>query len=91
MTGGQDIHTFKANFHQDRQTFSADFGEVHVVTEYVGGELYQGAYDVTPKVDPQTMATKGKVMNDDVTIKAIPFFEVSNTSGGNTVYIAKEI
>ena len=33
------------------------------------------------------MPTKGKVLIDDMNIKAIPFYNVSNTSGGNTVFI----
>jgi hypothetical protein len=55
------------------------------------GGTYEGDYTITPKIDAQTMATKGLVMREDVTVKAIPFYNVSNTSGGSTVYIAKEI
>lgn len=78
-------------FTQSDQAFSTDFGEVHIVTEYVGGELYQGEYKVTPKVEEQTMPTKGKVMSNDVTVNPVPFFNVSNTSGGSTAFIASEI
>lgn len=67
----------------------AIFSEVQTVN--VGGDPYEGDYVVTPKVDQQIMSTKGKVMVQDVTIKQIPFFKTSNTSGGSTVYIAKEI
>ena len=52
---------------------------------------YQGVYDVTPKVVEQRMETKNKVLRDDVIIKSIPFFNVSNTSGGSTVYIGNEV
>lgn len=78
-------------FEETDSSFSAEFGNVHVVTEYVGGEIYGGDYNVIPKVDSQTMPTKGKFMTDDVEILEIPYFEVGNTSGGTTVYIAKEI
>lgn len=81
---------FYAEFQED-DSFDAEFGELHVVTNYVGGELYEGDYAVTPKIDAQTMPTKDKYLIDDVTIKPIPIFEVSNNSGGNTVYIAKEM
>ena len=54
-------------------------------------EEYEGAYEVTPKVEQQTLPTKDKHMTDDVTIKSIPFFSVSNETGGNTVYIAREV
>lgn len=52
---------------------------------------YEGDYEVTPQVEGQELKTKHLYMTEDVTIHAIPFFEVSNTSGGNTVYIANEI
>ena len=50
-------------------------------------EDYEGKYEVTPASDAQVLATKDKRMRDNVMVKAIPFFEVSNTSGGNTIYI----
>ena len=87
----EDQQTFNAKFRQDCLSFNANFGEIHRSTEYVGGNPFDGDYTVTPKVDSQTMPTKGRIMLDDVTIKAIPFFNVSNNSGGSTVYIAKEI
>lgn len=58
---------------------------------YMGGEPYEGPYDVTPKVTAQTLPTANKLMRDDVSVRAIPYFDVSNPSGGNTVYIANEV
>lgn len=52
---------------------------------------YEGTYDVTPKVEEQTLPTAEKFLEKDVTIKKIPYFEVSNTSGGDTVYIGNEV
>lgn len=49
---------------------------------------YNGEYIITPKVEAQTMKTKNKTMLDDVTIKAIPYAEVTNLSNGKTVTIA---
>lgn len=81
-----------AKFTKTDQTFSASFGEVHVVTEPVDPSIqYEGDYTVTPKVGEQTLPTAEKYMEKDVTILAIPFYETSNTSNGKTVYIAKEI
>ena len=57
----------------------------------VEAERYNGEYDVTPQVDKQMLKTKHKYMTDDVRILAIPYFEVGNTTGGNTVYIAEKI
>ena len=54
-------------------------------------EQYVGDYTVIPKLDQQVLKTKQKVMTDDLTVKEIPVYEVSNTSGGTTFYIAKEV
>ena len=53
-------------------------------------EQYAGNYTVVPKVEKQVLKTKQKVMTADLTVTEIPVYEVSNTSGGTTVYIAKE-
>ena len=53
--------------------------------------LYEGEYEVTPKVAEQTLPTAQKLLEEDVHIKEIPYFEVSNNSGGNTVYIGSEV
>ena len=58
---------------------------------YLGGEPYDGPYDVTPKVTAQTLSTAKKLMRDDVSVRAIPYFDVSNPAGGNTIYIANEV
>lgn len=79
--------TFNVRFQQDRQSFGADFGEIQHLTEYVGGDPYDGEYAITPKVEAQTLPTKEKVMLDDVTIMAIPYAEVTNNSNGKTVTI----
>lgn len=76
-------------FSETGESIAADFGEIQSVN--IGAEVYEGDYVVTPKVDGQTIPTKGKVLIKDMTVKAIPYFDVSNTSGGSTVYIAKEI
>lgn len=86
----ENLQAFGVGFNEG-QAFKAEFGEVQAITEYIGGEPYVGDYIVTPKVSEQTMETKDKVMTDDVTIKSIPFFNVSNNSGGTTVYIGSEV
>lgn len=50
-------------------------------------EEYKGSYEVTPRLEEQTLPTALKVMRNDVKIKEIPYAEVSNTSGGTTVII----
>ena len=62
---------------------------VTITTDVIGGdtEEYKGSYEVTPSVDEQVLPTALKVMRNDLTIKEIPYAEVSNTSGGTTVII----
>ena len=56
-----------------------------------GGEAYTGEYTVTPKVYEQTvLPTKAKTMRDDVTVKKIPQYAVSNESGGVTLILGNE-
>lgn len=50
---------------------------------------YEGPYEVIPKTVDQTLQTKQKSMVDDVTVKEIPYVEVSNIFG-TTVSIATE-
>ena len=76
-------------FEEGLKCFEVEFKEVNTVT--VGAIPYTGDYVVTPKVDEQILPTENKLMEDDVTIKAIPFYNVSNTAGGSTVYIGKEL
>ena len=54
-------------------------------------EHYAGAYEVIPSDEKTTLPTAHKVADSDITIHPIPFFEVSNTAGGNTIYIGGEI
>ena len=54
-------------------------------------QVYDGPYEAIPKVEAQTLPTAKKLMTDDVTVHGVPFYEVSNDQGGNTVYIAKEL
>lgn len=62
-------------------------GVTNDATIIVGSELYDGEYEVTPKSSEQVLNTKKKIMYDDVTVGAIPYYEVSNDYGGITVNI----
>ena len=54
---------------------------------------YEGDYEVTPSMKNDiTLETAKKLMTDNVTVKKIPRYDVSNEAGGTTVYIAtKEV
>lgn len=59
-----------------------------IVKEYVGAPDYDGAYDVIPMAwEGQTLPTAMKLLRENVTVQEIPYYEVSNQSGGVTVNI----
>ena len=60
---------------------------IRMVTESL--PEYDGAYEVTPKLAAQVLATRGKAMVEDVTVDEIPSYRVTNPSGGYTVVIAQ--
>lgn len=53
------------------------------------GELpsYEGGYEVTPKVEAQTLSTANRSMEKDLTVLAIPYYEVDNNQQGQTIII----
>lgn len=53
----------------------------------VGYKDYTGEYEVTPATVPQVLETADKRMNSDVTVKEIPYYEVSNPQNGKTIII----
>lgn len=60
-------------------------------TAVVGApENYLGPYDITPLFSVQTLPTAKRLMQQDVTVKKIPQYEVSNDYGGYTLIIGDE-
>lgn len=61
---------------------------------WTAGELpkYEGEYEVTPLADQATtLLTKEKYLDSNVTVNKVPYYETSNTDGGETAYIAMEV
>lgn len=88
--------SFRVDAFHSGESFETAFGTFVTITTEVpvpgsDVEVYEGAYTVTPKVEAQTLLTANKFLQDDVSVHGVPFYEVSNTSGGNTVYIASEV
>lgn len=79
------------DFRTGNEQIKVDFEHLQVVSDNVGVDYYKGDYTVTPKVEKQELATRQKFLTENVKIKEIPFFEVSNTEGGQTVFIGKEL
>lgn len=53
-------------------------------------QIYNGDYEITPKIEKQVLNTKNKAMIDDVHVNKIPYFETSNDYG-KTIYIGSEV
>lgn len=62
-------------------------GAKYVVDE---AKSYEGPYNVTPKpFNSIILETNGLLMNDDVTIQKIPYYDTSNLYG-TTIFIAED-
>lgn len=66
------------------------------IAEGIGTEKYydpyEGQYSITPLAFQDIiLPVKDKRMLEDIRIKQIPYYETSNLSGGNTVYIAGHV
>lgn len=59
-------------------------------TTVVGAPEYSGPYDITPLFSAQVLPTAKRLMRQDVTVKKIPQYEVSNDYGGYTLIIGDE-
>lgn len=54
--------------------------------------IYNGEYNVTPLAFEETvLLTKDTKLIENIVVKEIPYYETSNPSGGNTVYIAGQV
>ena len=74
-------------FKENEQSFDNIFIELQHVTEYVGADVFNGKYTVVPKTEEQVLRTRKLVMVDDMTVTEIPVYNITNQSGGRTVYI----
>lgn len=77
-------------FNEDKKILDLTFDNFQQIISH-NVERYGGEYEIEPKVEQQVLQTNQKLMEDDLTILAIPYSEVSNDSDGYTVYIGKEL
>lgn len=75
---------FSPIFTTNEESFKCEFGEFLIIHT---ADWYGGDYEITPTIEGKTYPTKDKTMREDLTMKAIPFAEVSNPQGGYTVNI----
>ena len=53
---------------------------------------YDGEYEIVPSAkDEVVLKTTNKLMLADVQVKKIPYYDVTNSTGGSTVYIGSEV
>lgn len=75
-------------FNESAKAFRVAFNSFQTATIRKDAEYYEGAYEVTPTVEGEVLPTAQKLMQDDLTVKAIPVYSVGNMAGGSTFYIA---
>lgn len=75
------------SFQNSNQHIQIGFSQIQLVKEF--GEAYEGDHIITPSRAEQIMPTKNKQMTDNVTVEAIPFYEVGNNSHGTTFIIGE--
>jgi hypothetical protein len=92
VTFSETSQKIPVKFSPTNQKIPVRFRDLQEITgEPPEVDLYEGSYEVTPKVDAQTIPTAQKFLTEDMRIKEIPYFVTSNNAGGDTVYIAKEV
>ncbi len=60
---------------------------------YSGNDLpkYDGEHVITPSAESeQILKTADKHVQNDITVKKIPYYEIDNTAGGMTIYIGTD-
>lgn len=67
------------SFKNFNQHIKVGFSQIQLLHDL--GEAYEGDYIITPSTADQVMHTKNKRMTDNVTVEAIPFYEVDNNLG----------
>lgn len=87
----QNGRSFFTDLHTDSQKIDTTFSEFQEISVIDEIEAYDGPYVVTPAIDSQVLPTAQKRMTDNMTVKAIPYFQTSNPQMGETVYIGSEV
>lgn len=92
--------TFETAFNSSALDFDTQFFEINScfdtqMQDYIANTFisdYTGSYSITPKANQsQTLDTKNKVLINNITVFEVPYFDVSNNSGGITVTIGKDV
>lgn len=97
VNGSQIIGTFIVSGAIDIDKVLVISGSLSTKTLSIDGNVqmfvnqyYEGTYEITPQVDSQVFETRMKTMRENLTVKAIPYYQVSNLYG-DTVFIASDL
>ena len=90
LTVTQDSSVLLTVMEDDEITLTAE-NSVGQMQSAATAPTYTGSYEVTPSGEQTVLETAQKTMQDDVTIHPIPYYDISNTAGGRTIYIGCEI
>lgn len=82
-------NSFQTDFKSLNDYFVAGFGEVKEVSTGIDDiPKYEGSLEITPNTkEEQILQTAERYCMSDIKVLKIPYFEVSNTSGGTTATI----
>jgi len=54
-------------------------------------EHYAGSYSVAPSREKTVLETQDKILDDNITVQPISYYQVSNLAGGDTAYIGEPL
>lgn len=74
----------------NNSSLNVNIGKYAIIFE--DAEEYDGEYVVIPKagIDVELNTSK-KFLKNNIIVKEIPYYETSNSAGGDTVYIGSEV
>jgi hypothetical protein len=64
-------------------------GLVDLIDNMKIGDEYEGEYTIIPQVVSQTLETKEKLLDENITVVEIPYSTTANQSGGFTITIGE--
>lgn len=83
-----DVEMMYMDLVTEDEILNIDFGIV--MERDIQHDYYDGSYEVTPKINAQSLNTAEKVMREDLKVKSIPYYEVDNTKG-TTIFIGDDV
>jgi hypothetical protein len=69
------------------KTVIADTKPGRIIVNHVTWDLYEGPYEITPTIEPQSFLTDHLRVDRNLSVLGIPYYEEKNEAGGITAYI----